>query len=60
MTEQNWLARYVPSATKECPIRIRVGNVSYYIGIEDAYRLKHTITMAIDDFKEASQNEVKE
>ena len=57
MTEQNWFARYVPSASKECPIRIRVGRVDYYIDIEHAYRLKHTITMAIDDLKEARSEE---
>lgn len=56
MTTQSWIARYIPTAYKECPICVSVGNIDHYISVEDAYRLKHTITMAIDDLKEASQN----
>ena len=56
MTTQSWIARYIPTAHKECPIRVSIGNIDHYISIEDAYRLKHTITMAIDDLKEASEN----
>ena len=56
MTTQNWIARYIPTATKDCPICIRIGDTNHFISLEEAYRIKCTVTMAIDDFKEASQN----
>ena len=56
MTTQSWIARFIPSAHKDYPIRVRVGYTDYYIDLEEAYRLKHTITMAIDDLKEASES----
>lgn len=53
MTTQSWIARFIPTASKECPIRVRIGNTDHYISVEDAYRLKATITMALDDLKDS-------